>query len=54
MTTTQYGGLKMFKSYANPNSVGYLGWFECGGKVSAFVDLQRKVIFVEEIEGFFD
>lgn len=44
--------LDMFKRYANPEAVGYLGWFECGGKVSAFVNLDRTIVFVEEIDGY--
>ena len=41
----------MFKMYSNPGSVGWLGWFEgADGKATAYVGLDRKVIFVHELD----
>lgn len=43
----------MFKRYAIPDDVGWLGYFtDCNGKVLAFVGLDRKVKFVYEIAGW--
>lgn len=40
----------MFHRYANPDDVGYLGWFEDAyGEVIAFVALDRRVLFIGEI-----
>lgn len=40
----------MFRRYNNPDDVGYLGWFEdASGNTTAFVGLDRKVLFVHEI-----
>lgn len=41
----------MFKRYACPDAVGWLGWFESyDGEVIAFVGLDRRVLFVREIK----
>ena len=41
----------MFKRYKNPESVGWLGWFEdAEGKATAFVGLDRRVIFMHELD----
>ena len=40
----------MFRMYSNPAATGWLGWFEDGnGTVTAFVGLDRKVLFMSEI-----
>ncbi|KKM98959.1 hypothetical protein LCGC14_1152620 [marine sediment metagenome] len=40
----------MFTRYRNPDDVGWLGWFEdASGIVTAFVGLDRKVLFVCEV-----
>ena len=37
----------MFKRYAIPDDVGWLGWFEdFNGNTIAFVGLDRKVFFI--------
>ena len=41
----------MFRRYAIPDDVGWLGWFEDDGKTEAFVGLDRRVLFVHEIRG---
>lgn len=33
----------MFHAYTHPKSVGWLGWFESNGKVTAFIDLERRL-----------
>lgn len=41
----------MFVRYTYPDDVGWLGWFEdANGDVTAFVGLDRKVLFVSEIK----
>lgn len=41
----------MFKRYAVPDDVGWLGWFEdCEGHVTAFVGLDRRVTFIHEVK----
>ena len=41
----------MFKMYSNPESTGWLGWFEDNnGKAVAFVGLDRKVKFMFELD----
>lgn len=40
----------MFKMYSNPQATGWLGWFEdAKGKATAYVGLDRKVLFVHEL-----
>ena len=40
----------MFRRYAIPDDVGWLGWFEdCDGTLIAMVGLDRKVLFAHEI-----
>ncbi len=40
----------MFKMYSNPKATGWLGWFEnAEGTATAFVGLDRKVIFMSEL-----
>jgi hypothetical protein len=42
----------MFKRYACPDGVGWLGWFEdAKGNVTAWVGLDRKVVLKSEISG---
>ncbi len=44
------GGLIVFNRYAVPDDVGWLGWFvDSHGNVTAFVGLDRRVVFVEEL-----
>ncbi len=41
----------MFVRYKIPDAVGWLGYFkDSDGKVTAFVGLDRKVLFVYEIK----
>ncbi len=41
----------MFHLYRNPKATGWLGWFEdANGKATAYVALDRKVLFVTELE----
>lgn len=41
----------MFKRYARPDDVGWLGWFEnSNGETIAFVGLDRRVLFVWELK----
>ncbi len=41
----------MFKMYSNPKATGWLGWFEDGGgNCTAFVGLDRKVVFMGDLE----
>lgn len=41
----------MFHWYNNPGGVGWLGWFtDANDQVTAFVGLDRKVMFVHEIK----
>jgi len=41
----------MFHWYSCPDDVGWLGWFEdADGSVTAFVGLDRKVLFRHEVE----
>lgn len=42
----------MFKRYACPDSVGWLGCFVHNGRVTAFVGLDRRVVFVRDIKGW--
>ena len=39
----------MFKMYSNPKATGWLGWFEIAGKATAFVGLDRRVVFMWEL-----
>lgn len=40
----------MFRMYSNPSATGWLGWFEdASGKATAFVRLDRKVVFMNEL-----
>ncbi len=40
----------MFHRYGNPEATGWLGWFEDGdGNTTAFVGLDRKVVFMDEL-----
>ena len=42
----------MFRMYSNPEATGWLGWFEdADGKATAYVALDRKVVFVTELDG---
>ena len=38
----------MFHEYANPKKVGWLGWFECGGRATAFVGLDGRVSLFDD------
>lgn len=41
----------MFTYYRHPERVGWLGWFDdADGNVTAFVGLDRKVVFMHEIQ----
>ena len=41
----------MFKMYSNPAAAKWLGWFEdAEGNCTAFVGLDRKVVFMNELE----
>ncbi len=40
----------MFVRYECPDNVGWLGYFVYLGEVTAFVGLDRKVLFVREIK----
>ena len=41
----------MFLRYRIPDAVGWLGWFEdADGNTTAFVGLDRKVLFVSELK----
>lgn len=42
----------MFKRYACPDDTGWLGYFIHEGRVTAFVGLDRRVVFVWEIRGW--
>lgn len=43
----------MFKRYSCPDDVGWLGCFvDAAGVVTAFVGLDRRVVFVHEIKGW--
>lgn len=44
--------MKYFHRYENPDSVGWLGYIEVLGEIIAFIDLGKRVHFVEEIEGW--
>ena len=36
--------------YSNPEATGWLGWFEdASGKATAYVRLNRKVVFTHEL-----
>ena len=40
----------MFTLYSNPAATGWLGWFEdSNGKTTAFVGLDRRVVFMSEL-----
>jgi len=41
----------MFRRYAIPDDVSWLGWFEdAEGNTTAFVGLDRKVLFIHEVK----
>lgn len=41
----------MFRMYHNPKATGWLGWFEdANGQCTAFVGLDRRIIFMHELE----
>lgn len=42
----------MFKKYVNPERVGWFGYFSDGDQVTAFVTLDKRVVFVEDIDGW--
>lgn len=42
----------MFRKYLNQEKVGWFGYFTDGDDVTAFVTLDRRVVFVEEIKGW--
>ena len=40
----------MFRRYSIPDDVGWLGWFEdANGNTTAFVGLDRRVLFIHEV-----
>ncbi len=38
----------MFHPYSNPKATGWQGWFECGGKATAFVGLDGRVVLFDD------
>lgn len=44
------GELWRFKRYSCPDAVGWLGWLEVCGETIAFVDLGRRIFFVDELK----
>ncbi len=38
----------MYHEYKNPKAVGWLGWFECDGRATAFVCLDGHVMLWDD------
>ncbi len=40
---------KIFKRYSNGSCAGYLGWIEIDGECVAFIDVENKITWMEDL-----